>query len=249
MVKIVLADSQQMVRLGLKTLLESNSGYKVVGEAVNGKEACRLVQELKPDILIMDMMMDGLDGIDATRTITKSGFTNVIMLSIHPARCYVSEAVQAGVKAYILKQSAFADLVKAIGTVMDGKKYFSPQVAELAKSCEQEAEVNALTPFTHLTSRERDVFYLLARGFTNSEIAQQLFISRRTAETHRSQIMRKLGLHHMVELVFYALRQGINRDTIAFSSTGEFNMKNNFSINKAENALKKMNRELVLERN
>lgn len=97
MVKIVLADCQKMVRHGLKTLLESNPSYKVIGEAANGKEACRLVQELKPDILIMDIMMDGLDGIDATRYVAKTGFTNVIMLSIHAARCYVSEAVQAGV--------------------------------------------------------------------------------------------------------------------------------------------------------
>jgi DNA-binding NarL/FixJ family response regulator len=248
-VKIVLADCQEMVRHGLRTLLESTAGYRVIGEASNGKEACRLVQELKPDILIMDIMMDGLDGIDATRTVVKNGFYNVIMLSIHAARCYVSEAVQAGVKAYVLKQSSFADLIKAIDLVAAGKRYFSSSVAELAESCEQEAEINALTPFTHLTSRERDVFYLLAQGFTNSEIAQQLFISRRTAETHRSQIMRKLGLHHMVELVFYALRQGINRDSIAFSPSADLIMEQDFSLEKAREILRDSNRErLVLQK-
>ena len=123
------------------------------------KKPARLVQELKPDILIMDIMMDGLDGIDATRTVVKNGFYNVIMLSIHAARCYVSEAVQAGVKAYVLKQSSFADLIKAIDLVAAGKRYFSSSVAEMAESCEQEAEINALTPFTHLTSRERRILF------------------------------------------------------------------------------------------
>jgi len=249
MVSVVLADSQQMVRSGLKILLESEPELKIIGEAANGKEACHLVQELKPDILIMDIMMDGLDGIDAARFVSRNYATRVIMLSIHAARCYVSEAVQAGARAYVLKQSTVKDLINAIYQVKAGKKYFSPQVAELAHACEQEAEVNALTPFTHLTGRERDVFYLLAQGFTNAEIAQQLFISRRTAETHRSQIMRKLGLHHMVELVFYALRQGINRDTIAFNSLSELNQPDGFSLDKVRNAMRKAGPELVLGRN
>jgi len=214
MISIILADGQQMVRDGIKVLLEKHPDFNIIGEAANGKEACKLVQELKPDILVMDIMMDGLDGIDTARFVTRSFSTRVIMLSIHAARCYVSEAMMAGAMGYVLKQSSIHDLVKAIYHVKAGKKYFSEQIEALAISCEQDAEVNALTPFTPLTARERDVFYLLAQGFTNSEIAQQLFISRRTAETHRSQIMRKLGLHHMVELVFYALRQGVNRDTV-----------------------------------
>lgn len=209
-----------MVRNGLKLLLETNAGFKVIGEAANGKEAYRLVQELQPNILIMDIIMDGLDGIDAAKAITNSGFNNIIMLSVHAARCYVSEAVQAGVRAYVLKQSTFTDLVRAIERVLSGKKYFSPQVAELAKSCEQEAEVIALTPINHLTSREKDVFYLLAQGFTNAEIAQELYVSRRTIETHRNQIMRKLGLHRTVDLVFYALRHDISYDP-TFSYSGE----------------------------
>ena len=249
MINIVLADGQQMVRSGLRILLETQPEYKVVGEASNGKEACNIVQEQKPDVLIMDIMMDGLDGIDATRFLSRNFATKIIMLSIYAARCYVSEAVQAGVKAYVLKQSAVNDLFEAINQVKMGKKYFSPQIAALAQSCEQEAEVNSLTPFTHLTSRERDVFYLLAQGFTNAEIAQQLFISRRTAETHRSQIMRKLGLHHMVELVFYALRQGINRDTIVFSSTSELNQNNLVNLDKARESMHNINREVVLGRN
>jgi len=246
MINIVLADGQQMVRSGLKLLLETQPEYKVVGEAANGKEACNLVQELKPDILVMDIIMDGLDGIDAARFVSRNSVTKIIMLSIYAARCYVSEAVQAGVTAYVLKQSAVNDLFESINQVKKGKKYFSPQISALAQSCEQEAEVNALTPFTHLTSRERDVFYLLAQGFTNAEIAQQLFISRRTAETHRSQIMRKLGLHHMVELVFYALRQGINRDTIAFGSASELNQKDSISLEKARESMHNIGREMVL---
>jgi len=243
-INIVLADSQQMVRHGLRALLEKTPDIKVVGEAANGKEACCVVQETKPDILVMDIMMDGLDGIDAARYITRNSSTAVIMLSIHAARCYVAEAMQAGVKGYVLKQSSVNDLLSAITSVKAGKRYFSEPIAELALSCEQEAEVNAMTPFTPLTSRERDVFYLLAQGFTNAEIATQLFISRRTAETHRSQIMRKLGLHHMVELVFYALREGINRDIIAVNSSKavELNIDSNDTYRKLE-------RDLVLERN
>lgn len=218
MIKIVLADNQQMVRSGLRLLLGSETNFNILGEAADGKEACKLVQSLKPDILVMDIMMDGLDGIDAARYIKQNCSTKVIMLSIHAARCYVAEAIQAGAMAYVLKQSSVADLVKAIYQVYAGKKYFSEKIADLAVSCEQEMEVNSLTPFTPLTARERDIFYLLAQGFTNAEIAKQLYISRRTAETHRSQIMRKLGLHHMVELVFYALRQGINRDSVSSSS-------------------------------
>jgi len=249
MTNIVLADGQHMVRSGMKILLETQPDYKIIGEAANGKEACNLVKELKPDVLIMDIMMDGLDGIDAARYISRNSLTKIIMLSIHAARCYVSEAVQSGVTAYVLKQSGINELFEAINQVKTGKKYFSPQIAALAQSCEQEAEVNALTPFTHLTSRERDVFYLLAQGFTNAEIAQQLFISRRTAETHRSQIMRKLGLHHMVELVFYALRQGINRNAIAFSSNGEFSQKFSSNLSKARESMQNIRFETVLGRN
>jgi len=249
MINIVLADSQQMVRSGLKKLLESQPDFKLLGEAANGKEAIVLVQELKPDILIMDIMMDGLDGIDATRYITRNYNTKVIILSIHAARCYISEAMQVSAKAFILKQSSINELIDAIYQVQAGKTYFSPQIAELAKSCLQEAEVNAITPFTYLTGRERDVFYLLAQGFTNSEIARQLYISRRTAETHRSQIMRKLGLHHMVELVFYALRQGINRETIALGYTPGSNTKNSLKIFETQKTMSKISQELILERN
>jgi len=245
MISLILADSQQMVRHGLRALLEKLPDIQIMGEAANGKEACSLVQELKPDILIMDIMMDGLDGIDAARYVTRNSSTSVIMLSIHAARCYVAEAIQAGAKAYVLKQSSVDDLQTAIYHVKAGKRYFSAPIADLAVSCEQEAEVNAMTPFTPLTSRERDVFYLLAQGFTNAEIAQQLFISRRTAETHRSQIMRKLGLHHMVELVFYALREGINRDTLS----ANFEIPGAFGLAGSKGNVGKLQRELVLERN
>jgi DNA-binding NarL/FixJ family response regulator len=243
MTTIVLADSQRMVRHGLRSLLEEHDDVQIVGEASNGKEACFAVQELKPDVLVMDIMMDGLDGIDATRYITRNFSTSVIMLSIHTARCYVAEAIQSGAMGYVLKQSPFSDLLAAISRVKAGERYFSEPIADLALSCEQEAEVNAMTPFTPLTSRERDVFYLLAQGFTNAEIAQQLFISRRTAETHRSQIMRKLGLHHMVELVFYALREGINKDTLAAG----FNRENPGILN--ADAIQKLGRELVMNTN
>ena len=214
MINIVLADGQQMVRDGLHMLLEKEPDIRVIGEASNGKEACALVAEIKPDVLVMDILMDGLDGIDAARFVTRHSSTAVIVLSIHSARCYIAEAIQAGVRGYVLKQSSIAELLTAISEVKAGKRYFSDQVAELALLCEQESETNALTPFSPLTSRERDVFYLLAHGFTNAEIAQQLFISRRTAETHRGQIMRKLGLHHMVDLLFYAMRHGIRVNTI-----------------------------------
>jgi DNA-binding NarL/FixJ family response regulator len=243
MTTVVLADSQQMVRHGLRMLLEERDDIQIVGEASSGKEACFVVQELKPDVLVMDIMMDGLDGIDATKYITRNFSTAIIMLSIHTARCYVAEAIQSGAMGYVLKQSPVSDLLTAIAKVKAGERYFSEPIAELALSCEQEAEVNAMTPFTPLTSRERDVFYLLAQGFTNAEIAQQLFISRRTAETHRSQIMRKLGLHHMVELVFYALREGINKDTLAAG----FNKGTTATLN--TEAVQKIGTELVLNTN
>ena len=248
MINIILADNQQMVRDGLRTLLEKNSDIRVIGEAANGKEACRLVLEMKPDVMVMDIMMDGLDGLDAAHYISKNTTTEVIMLSIHSARCYVAEAMQAGAKAYILKQSNVNELLEAIYRVKEGKRYFSKSIAEIAASCEQEAEVNSMTPFTPLTSRERDVFYLLAQGFTNAEVAQQLFISRRTAETHRSQIMRKLGLHHMVELVFYALREGINTGSLALDMSKP-NRRINLNFAAENMPFGDSERELVLQTN
>jgi two-component system, NarL family, response regulator NreC len=211
MISIMLADDHPIVRQGLKALLESEQNFRLVGEAGDGLEAVRLAIRLKPDVLVTDVMMPGLNGLEVTRQVTKSlPQTRVIILSMYTDDSYVLEALKNGATGYVLKDSQATDLVEAIREVAAGNKYLSPPLSERELELyAQRIELVPADPYELLTTREREVLHLVAEGRTSAEIAQQLFISPRTAEGHRANLMRKLGMQNNAELVRYALKRGI----------------------------------------
>ncbi len=211
MIKIVLADDHEVVRHGLRLLLEAESDLNVVGEASDGLETIKLVEKVKPDILVLDLMMEGLNGIEVTRQVTKyAPTTRVIILSMYGNEGYVLEALRAGAKAYVLKKSSAANLVTAIREVTTGHRYLSPPISEMAiESYLQKSQPTVMDPYDTLTARERETFYLAAHGHTSAEIAARLCISHRTVEVHRANMMKKLNLRTQVDLIRYALQRGI----------------------------------------
>jgi len=211
MTTIALADDHQVVRNGLRVLLEAEPDFSVVGEAGDGLEAVRLVERLQPDVLVLDLMMPGLNGLEVARQVSqRSPQTRVVILSMYDNEAYVLEALRAGAAAYVPKESTSAELVRAIREAVAGRRYLSPPLSERAiEIYMQRAESAALDPYETLTAREREVLHLVAEGHTNAEIAARLFVSPRTIETHRANLMRKLGLHTQTDLIRYALRRGI----------------------------------------
>lgn len=208
--RILLADDHGVVRKGLRFLLESEPGLEVVGEAADGRQAVDLAAELKPDIIVMDIAMPRLNGIEATRQIVRDRpETAVIMLSMHSDEEYMVRTLAAGAKSYLLKDSAEGELVQAIHSVSDGKPYFSPAIAKtLLEDYVRHLQQRGLTDsYDLLTDREREVLQLLAVGKTNKEIATILDLSPYTVETHRNHIMQKLDLHNTAEIVLYAVRK------------------------------------------
>jgi len=211
MTTIVLADDHHIVRQGLRVLLEGQPDFQLVGEAGDGLEAVQLTERLKPDVLIIDLMMPSLNGLEATRQVSqRSPHTRVVILSMHANEAYVLEALRNGAAGYVLKDSSAADLVHAVREVVAGRRYLSSPLSERAIAAYiQKASDVALDPYEILTNREREVLHLAAEGYTNAEIADQLSISPRTAETHRANLMHKLGLRTHTDLIRYALRRGI----------------------------------------
>ncbi len=211
MTTIVLADDHHIVRQGLRALLEGQPDFQLVGEAGDGLEAVQLTERQKPDVLIIDLMMPSLNGLEATRQISqRSPHTRVVILSMHANEAYVLEALRNGAAGYVLKDSSAADLVQAVREVVAGRRYLSSPLSERAIAAYiQKASDVALDPYEMLTNREREVLHLAAEGYTNAEIADQLSISPRTAETHRANLMHKLGLRTHTDLIRYALRRGI----------------------------------------
>jgi DNA-binding NarL/FixJ family response regulator len=211
MTTIVLADDHLLVREGLRALLEVEHDLKVVGEAGDGIEAVSHVEHLNPKILILDLMMPGLNGLDVLKQIKRrSPDTKVVILSMYANEGYVLEALSSGASAYVLKDSSSADLVLAVREAAAGRKYLSPPLSARAIEAYQEkAKAATLDRYETLTSREREVLHLAAEGRTNTEIAGRLGISSRTAETHRSNLMHKLDLHTQADLIRFALRRGI----------------------------------------
>jgi two-component system response regulator NreC len=211
MTTIVLADDHHVVRQGLRALLEGQPDFQLLGEAGDGLEAIQLTERLKPDVLIIDLMMPSLNGLEATRQISqRSPHTRVVILSMHANEAYVLEALRNGAAGYVLKDSSAADLVRAVREVVAGRRYLSSPLSERAIAAYiQKASDVALDPYEMLTNREREVLHLAAEGYTNAEIADQLSISPRTAETHRANLMHKLGLRTHTDLIRYALRRGI----------------------------------------
>lgn len=211
MTTIVLADDHHVVRQGLRSLLEAEPDFSVIGETADGLEATQLVERLQPDVLVLDLMMPGLNGLAVTRQVSQRLLrTHVVILSMHPNEAYVLEALRAGAAAYVLKESTSAELVRAVREAVAGRRYLSSPLSERAiEAYMQKAESAALDPYETLTAREREVLHLVAEGHANAETADRLFISRRTVETHRANLMRKLGLRTQTDLIRYALQRGI----------------------------------------
>ena len=211
MMNIVIVDDHAVVRQSLKKLLELESDFQVVGEAGDGLEAIHTIEQLQPNIVVIDLMLVGMNGIEVTRQVVKhSPKTAVVILSMYGNDGYVYEALHAGAKAYVLKESTSDQLVKAIREAAVGHRYLSPPLSERSiENYAKKAESSGGASHDTLTNREREVLYMAAQGLTNIEIANQLFISRRTVEVHRSSMMQKLGLSTQTDLIRYALQHGI----------------------------------------
>jgi two-component system, NarL family, response regulator NreC len=210
--RILLADDHIVMRTGLRALLERQPNLEVVGESENGRETVGLAASLRPDVVVMDVGMPVLNGIEATQMIVNQcPSVAVVILSMHADESYVMRALKAGARGYLLKDSAAADLIGAIQATSQGKSFFSPKVSRIL--AEDYVRVlkqkGAVDTYDLLTSREREILQLLAEGKTNKEVATALNISPYTVETHRGHILQKLNLHNSAELVLYAVRKGI----------------------------------------
>jgi two-component system, NarL family, response regulator NreC len=211
-VRLLLADDHAIVRRGLKSLLESERGLDVVAEAADGLEALRLTGQHRPDILILDIGMPKLNGIEvAARAQKLDPPPAVIILSMHADESYILRALHAGARAYLLKEATDEDLLPAVRAVSAGKPYFSPMVtAVLVEDYMSQLQSRGLTDSYHLlTDREKEVLQLLAEGRSNKEVATLLALGLSTVETHRANLMQKLNLHNTAEIVLYAVRKGI----------------------------------------
>ena len=208
---IMLADDHPVVRQGLRALLEAEQDFTIVGEAADGLEVAGLVERLRPNVLVLDLMLPGLGGIEVTRQIChRFPQTRVVILSMYANEAYVLEALRNGAAGYVIKEASAAQLVQAVREVSAGRRYLSPPLSENAiEAYIQKAQATPLDLYETLTTREREVVHLAATGNSNVEIADRLGISSRTAETHRANLMRKLGLHSQTELIRYAMRRGI----------------------------------------
>lgn len=210
MTTIVVADDHRIVREGLVKLLESREDFEVVGEAADGEEAVNLVLEKKPDVVLMDIWMPRLSGIDATRRIGKHGSASkVLVLSMHESRTYVEEVLRAGALGYVVKSSAASDLLHAIDAVKMGQSYLSPVITQQVVDAIVRPDDAAPSGVSMLTDREREVLQLIAEALSSKEIARVLGISLKTVDSHRSNLMEKLDIHKVSGLVRFAIRAGL----------------------------------------
>jgi two-component system response regulator NreC len=212
--RIVLADDHTLFRQGLRRVLEEQPGWHVVAEASDGAEAVRLTLEWEPQIVILDIAMPRLNGVEATRQIGRRlPDVRILIVSMYSDDLYITQALQAGAHGFILKDSADADLVRAVRDLAAGKSYFSPDVSKVVLDdyVRHLADRGVTDRFDALSEREREVFQLIAEGHSNKEIAHLLHVSPGTVETHRARIMEKLDLHSAAEIVLYAVRKGVIR--------------------------------------
>lgn len=210
-IKIVLADDHLVVRQGLRSLLESEEGLRVVGEAADGIEALSLVEKLHPDVLVMDLMMPNLNGLEATMQLSKRGLkTRIVILSMHSDDAYVIRALRNGAIGYVLKDSSAEDLVRAVREAVLGNRYLSSALSRrMLETFINNSDSDELDPYHILTDREREILQMVAEGASNAAIGDKLSISPRTVETHRANMMRKLDLHTQAEVIRYAIKHGI----------------------------------------
>jgi two-component system response regulator NreC len=211
MISIVLVDDHPVVRQGLRALLEGQPDFEVVGEAEDGEAAIELVNLKRPTVLVLDLMIKGLYGIEVIRQLSnRSTETGIVVLSMYDNEGYVVEALRAGAKSYVLKGSTSEELIHAIREVAAGHRYLGLPLSEHAISIfVQKSEAGDFDLYDTLTNREREVLHLVAQGYTNTEISARLFVSHRTVEVHRANMMRKLQLHNHTQLIQYALERKI----------------------------------------
>jgi two-component system, NarL family, response regulator NreC len=211
-IRILLADDHTVMRRGLRLLLEQQADFQVVGEADDGRQAVELAASLHPDVAVLDIGMPLLNGIEAARQIvTATPAIAIVMLSMHSDETYVLRALKAGAKGYLLKNSAEADLIQAVRAIAEGKSFFSPAIGRmlLEDYMRQVSKHEVEDSYDLLTPREKEILQLVAEGKTNKEIANLLKLSVYTVESHRGNVLEKLNLHSVPELILYAVRKGI----------------------------------------
>lgn len=211
MITIILAEDHQIVRQGLRAMLETEADFSIVAEAGDGLTAIQQVEQWQPEVLILDLMLPGLNGLEVIRQVSRRWpQVRVVILSMYANEAYVLEALRHGAAAYVLKESSMSDLVYALREAMAGQRYLSPPLSEERMGAYlQKAQTTPLDPYETLTGREREVFQLVAEGCTSAEVAARLVISPRTVEMHRANLMRKMNLRSQTELIRVALRRGI----------------------------------------
>ena len=210
--RILVGDDHTLVRQGLRKILEEQPDWQVIAEAGDGRQAVKETLAIQPDVAILDIGMPLLNGIEATRQIVRRlPNIGVLMLSMHADEAYITQALQAGARGYLLKDSADTDLIRAVAAVAAGKSFFSPAVASvmLDDYVRHLADKGIVDRYESLSEREREIFQLVAEGHSNKEIADLLSVSPSTVETHRAHILQKLDVHNTAELVLYAVRRGV----------------------------------------
>lgn len=208
MITILLADDHHVVRQGLRSLIDSQEDFQVIGEASNGHEALEMIHQLKPQVSVLDLMMPGLNGLEITRQVWRQ--TQVLILSMHANEAYVIEALRKGASGYVLKDATANELIQAIRIVASGQRYLSTPFSERAIAAYIErVKTGSLDPYDTLTTREREILQLVAEGHNSVEIAERLFISPRTVEAHRASLNRKLDFHSHADLIRLAVKKGL----------------------------------------
>lgn len=211
-IQVILADDHNMTRSGLKALLDKENNIVVKAEAENGRQAVKLAIEFKPDVVVMDISMPDLNGIEATRQIhANSPEIKIIALSMHSHRRYISGMLKAGATGYLLKSCAFEELTSAISTVVKGKAYLSPSIAStiVKDYINSSSPTSSTSKLSELSGREKEVLQLIAEGLPTKETADRLFVSESTINTHRRQIMEKLNIHSIAKLTKFAIQEGL----------------------------------------
>lgn len=209
-IRVLVADDHALIRQGLVSILTGHDEFEVVGQAADGNEAVEKAVASKPDVVVLDLAMPRLDGLEAARRIRKAlPRTRILVLTMHDDEEYVLRTVRAGAAGYIVKDGAAAELVTAIRAVSAGQGYFGPQAARALAGRYERGGVEADDPYERLTSREREVFQLLIEGRTNAQVARILFISPKTVDNHRTHLMARLGVHSTAELIRFAARRGL----------------------------------------